>query len=1440
VKSTKVSQPKLMKSTYSYYPLATTTIASSTATSCDSYQKSNSLNLLFYLILFTKYSLYPWILYYLHTKTSLSSWSQCVLGYGLLLSTLQFGEYLGKAILTYYSQTNKLSNTFYKLNFLGLLGSYFTITMISRYTLMLGMFFLVGFTGSILQGFTLKIDSRFPLQGITFQRNTKTKNSRRKLSSRLSSLTTTTTAAETTTIDSRETLERKILCFSFFSLIVGFSYNAQLNSSFPLFSLSFLLFFVCTCMLLYYFFILFLSSCQWWKGWIPSSLSSSSSGKIKLTSVSSSSLPPLTDDSSQGGLGGLGPGGEIRIVSRNAIDEIPDSEINYHGKVPVNFMNNCSGNFEKARLMYGKMLKWRELNQVDQIFDLPQLGFDLITENYPHYIHGYSLDGCAIAYEVLGKGKVGPLIASGITVDDLVWHFNLRNEVIFRYVLDPQRLAEAAKAAPPGVITPTPFESPYNNNPDVVPMHIPRMMTILDLDGVSIFSFTPDVLSFMSKGGFMVDHFYPEQVKRLIVINTPMFFSSIWRVLTGVLPASVINKVDFVSDLKELDKYIHPSQRPLEYLGDKQLSQKLGEFDGHRYFLSLPERWNHHQQHHQQQPIPLPGSQNVTIGGSMKSDLGKSKRDELRVQTNDLQSVENSRASTDISMNAKVVTGGGGGKSLKASSSGGVIGWLKALRTPKSTPSEAYLGEKNSFHFNAITGKWEIDFQQQQEEEERKRNNDQDEVNSLLRSVALSSSEDERSNDEETGKNKGFKLKRENSTDSKHKKTVMKGSNNNINKSPMKRQSSMDSISKSSRATTEEHATTPLAAPFNRSRSQDELDDHNLVIAIQAAHLASSLNQRKGKTTTGGGDDGTTIAVPMSISSNQVLVRREDGILTASSIPLNESSIELGIGRNEPIIRDEEISPEKSRYLDDSLSEISENEETSFLSSSQSSHHGYQRLSSSNNNNDFFPRHKSKKSSSSSLPMSKLSSHIFLYVSCIFVVIHMIYSMIWILLPVYFSAPLRSGGLGYNVKDLSFLFSCSSILCLQLFYCFYCKFDLLIKSSPVRALRIGCGIFFITSLALQWYIRSYTFLIEDALHQLHHLHHHQSHHSQPIITPGTSVGGISTVSSPSVSRALANPTELLSGNHHGLSSSTTSFGVDDVMVSATLDSLHHLATSPLLSSTATTIATSIQNRLFMLEQEINVLHVLSGILPSVSLTSLFIPSFLIALLISSLFVCRKASNLLLHLTLQTSFHSPILIQTSLTTIVEIAGPFLSTLLYSIVYSIHLRFPLDSSYFLSFSSSLILIAYMCSLFLMIQYRGDYGVMSDENEEIERRSIWEMISSWWSTRGGAGKEEKDADYWKENKTEDLQLNSNKLSSFGLQQRVQGNTRIDGTLSSTSNDNQQEKLRVGGTTAHRAIATGSLLSVPLGDCNLLFTSVASDYGSKIYNLKNDFKDV
>jgi hypothetical protein len=108
----------------------------------------------------------------------------------------------------------------------------------------------------------------------------------------------------------------------------------------------------------------------------------------------------------------------------------------YHGLVPSNFLSACNGNLINAQKMYSKMLTWRKTYKVDEILDIPQDHFHTILQYYPHAIHGYSLDGCAVVYEILGKGKLSELKKT-VDMNQLVWHFALRNELVFKKLMDP-------------------------------------------------------------------------------------------------------------------------------------------------------------------------------------------------------------------------------------------------------------------------------------------------------------------------------------------------------------------------------------------------------------------------------------------------------------------------------------------------------------------------------------------------------------------------------------------------------------------------------------------------------------------------------------------------------------------------------------------------------------------------------------------------------------------------------------------------------------------------------------------------------------------------------------------------------------------------------------------------------------------------------------------
>ena len=81
-------------------------------------------------------------------------------------------------------------------------------------------------------------------------------------------------------------------------------------------------------------------------------------------------------------------------------------------------------------------------------------------------------------------------------------------------------------------------------------------------------------------------------MKRIVFCNAPRWFSSIWNVIARVLPETVLKKVDILYDMKGLDKYIHPSQRPVYYGGT---DVELGCAIGHKEFLALELIWKQKQ-----------------------------------------------------------------------------------------------------------------------------------------------------------------------------------------------------------------------------------------------------------------------------------------------------------------------------------------------------------------------------------------------------------------------------------------------------------------------------------------------------------------------------------------------------------------------------------------------------------------------------------------------------------------------------------------------------------------------------------------------------------------------------------------------------------------------------------------------------------------------------
>ena len=192
-------------------------------------------------------------------------------------------------------------------------------------------------------------------------------------------------------------------------------------------------------------------------------------------------------------------------------------------QVPKNFLTMHNNNMTKAKKSYEKSLIWRKDNKVDRILVTHQNHFHEILSLYPHALHRFSIDGCAVAYELLGRAKLAEMKVKGITPEHLTWHFLLRNELLFqKYLHDGihasdelhcnHRNHDSDHRETSNNSSSSSNDKRMKNNPQGIASDVPpmgRMMTVLDVKGVSMSDITSDVISFIRQSSEIMDNYYP-------------------------------------------------------------------------------------------------------------------------------------------------------------------------------------------------------------------------------------------------------------------------------------------------------------------------------------------------------------------------------------------------------------------------------------------------------------------------------------------------------------------------------------------------------------------------------------------------------------------------------------------------------------------------------------------------------------------------------------------------------------------------------------------------------------------------------------------------------------------------------------------------------------------------------------------------------------------
>lgn len=226
-----------------------------------------------------------------------------------------------------------------------------------------------------------------------------------------------------------------------------------------------------------------------------------------------------------------------RKYSEDVQEASPSEFIIADSQIPQNFLTLHNNNMVKARKSFIKSLVWRKENKIDHILTTHQDNFNEILRLYPHALHRYSIDGCAVAYEILGKSKPKEMKSLGIFSEHLTWHFLMRNELLFQKFLPDgldcmhpssflesnqnDRNAENKNECGGNQMS----GSVYNENIPNVPMG--RMMTVIDVKGVSVSDISADVISFIKQSSEIMDNYYPGAIcSKVVLYCTTLYCTS--------------------------------------------------------------------------------------------------------------------------------------------------------------------------------------------------------------------------------------------------------------------------------------------------------------------------------------------------------------------------------------------------------------------------------------------------------------------------------------------------------------------------------------------------------------------------------------------------------------------------------------------------------------------------------------------------------------------------------------------------------------------------------------------------------------------------------------------------------------------------------------------------------------------------------------------------
>lgn len=217
----------------------------------------------------------------------------------------------------------------------------------------------------------------------------------------------------------------------------------------------------------------------------------------------------------------------------------PDAPIiDIDNEIPQRFIDGCDGDLKEARRRWDITRHWRETEGVNTILEERQPYFNLIKTMYPHYHCGRGKSGHPVFYERPGEFESTQLAARGVVTEHLLRHWLFTTEYQWKILCNNDEKAKS--------------------------------IAVIDIANIKMTDLAGESLNFLKKSISIANQHYPERSFAILIVNAPVFFSMIWRLVKPLVHENTQKKIKILSTKQTLEglmELIDIEQIPVYYGG---------------------------------------------------------------------------------------------------------------------------------------------------------------------------------------------------------------------------------------------------------------------------------------------------------------------------------------------------------------------------------------------------------------------------------------------------------------------------------------------------------------------------------------------------------------------------------------------------------------------------------------------------------------------------------------------------------------------------------------------------------------------------------------------------------------------------------------------------------------------------------------------------------